>query len=569
MIESNANPESRPGMDNFGMKWSEPREVSTRHGMRMLRTARPSEAFWQRWARNRDGLRQQGIRPRKNDNGAWTVEHWTEPGDEPSRTPTRGGEPEDGGLDIPVPEGLEYFGYQKKGIEFLLPKKCALLADEMGLGKTVQAIGVANACEEIERILVICPNGAKSIWEEELDTWLVRKRPIVVISERKWNVPEHGPVAVITNYERLRNKKVHECLRQYRWDFLIADEAHRIKNIEALRTKEIRGVWDGRKGDWEKYPIPSRRKLLMTGTPILTRPRDLFSLLNYLDRQTWDSWFRFGVRYCNGHEGEFGWNFNGSSNLEELNERLTNSIMIRRRKEEVLADLPPKIRQTVIIDPSSDAMWQAVREEQGVQSALEKALASGKLRNKDHKGKERQYLLQEISRVRRETAIAKVPAVVEHMDTVMDQTSQAIIFAHHHDVIESLRYYLDPKYGCAVATGQENDRQKKAAADLFRSGKKRIFLGSMFAVGEAITLTCANHVVFAELDWSPGIMAQAEDRAHRVGQDDKVLVQHVVLNGSMDAKLAKVMVRKQGIIERAIDGRDILEWEDVELVLTQ
>jgi hypothetical protein len=162
-------------------------------------------------------------------------------------------------------------------------------------------------------------------------------------------------------------------------------------------------------------------------------------------------------------------------------------------------------------------------------------------------------MFNEISRLRHDTAVAKVPAVIAHLeDAIGEGEHKVVLFAHHHDVVNEVREHFGDR--CVVLTGETPMADRQAAVDRFQADSNcSLFIGSITAAGVGITLTAASHVVFAELDWVPGNMSQAEDRCHRIGQTDSVLIQHLVLEGSLDAVMARTLVEKQDVIDLALD----------------
>jgi SWI/SNF-related matrix-associated actin-dependent regulator 1 of chromatin subfamily A len=352
----------------------------------------------------------------------------------------------------------------------------------------------------------------------------------------------------ITNYEMLRKITLSPV------DLLIVDEAHYIKNPKAQRTKVV--------AQWATY---AKRKLLMTGSPIVNRPIELHSLLTILDPEGWPFW-TYAQRYCAAHKTKWGWDFSGASNLPELQRRLRARIMVRRLKADVLSELPPKIRQLITLSPAGySAILQAEADMQaGVDADIEKlemlrdlAEMVGDTEAYDQAVRDlhSRHLVafEEMSRVRHDTAVAKAPAVAEHVLGLLDSVDKVVVMAHHHDVVDILTEAL-AEYGVVSLTGRDNQADRQTSIDRFQDHPEvRVFVGSIQAAGIGITLTAASTVVFAELDWVPGNMSQAEDRCHRIGQTDSVLVQHVVLDGSIDARLAKTLVEKQAVITMAID----------------
>jgi hypothetical protein len=272
------------------------------------------------------------------------------------------------------------------------------------------------------------------------------------------------------------------------------------------------------------------------------------------------------LRYCAGYKGEWGWNFDGHSHLDELQTRLRSTIMVRRLKADVLTDLPAKRRQVIVL-PSNGAaaLIEAERAASArheadlfaAQVAVELAKAGDdEQAYKDAVAKVRgvvQTAFTEMAKLRHDTALAKVPAVVER---VLDATGKVVIMAHHKDVIAGIRAGLEEEHPGSVVTltGDDGMTDRQESVDRFQNDPAcKYFIGSIRAAGVGITLTASSHVVFAELDWTPGMMSQAEDRCHRIGQRDSVLVQHLVLDQSLDANLATTLVAKQEVIDKALD----------------
>ncbi|MDD5719965.1 MAG: SNF2-related protein, partial [Candidatus Krumholzibacteria bacterium] len=247
---------------------------------------------------------------------------------------------------LPVPAGLEYLPYQAEGIEFALGRRNTLIADEMGLGKTIQALGVINALD-IRRVLIVCPASLRINWAREARKWLCRRREICIVNEK--NTVLAGAEIVICNYDRVWD--YWDRLAAVHWDLLIGDEAHYLKNPKSQRAKaSLGGMIKTALGNKRKRGIAASaaRLRLLTGTPILNKPIELYPLLKALDRERWgQAWLWYATRYCAATRQRVGrdkevWDTSGASNLDELQRILRGTVMIRRRKMDVLKDLPPK-----------------------------------------------------------------------------------------------------------------------------------------------------------------------------------------------------------------------------------
>ena len=305
----------------------------------------------------------------------------------------------------------------------------------------------------------------------------------------------------------------------------------------------------------------------MTGTPIVNRPIELYNIIEDL-HNGFGSFFSFAKRYAGAHKNGFGWDFSGAQNLDELQKRLRETIMVRRLKKDVLTELPRKIRQIVEVEADTPAAKRAVKSEQTHESASEERLSNlrvfvelSKAESEDaYKSavarltEASQVDFTEMARLRHDTAMAKVPAVIAHITNALDDNDNKIIVAiHHHDVAAALMDGL-AEFFPVILTGENSEQERTASVDSFQNDPKvRVFIGSITAAGVGITLTASSHVVFAELDWVPGNISQMEDRAHRIGQTETVLVQHIVLSDSLDARMANAIISKQNVIDNALD----------------
>ncbi|KXS55149.1 MAG: helicase domain-containing protein [Marinobacter sp. T13-3] len=501
-------------------------------------------------------------------------------------------------LSLPAPAGLDYLPYQKAGIAYAVRKGNALIADEPGLGKTIQAVGVSNAVPAVRRILLIVPASLKLNWAREWRKWCVKGLSVGEVTGGKphhWPMTNTGsePDVVVINYDLVN--KHYDRLTKTPWDLMVVDEAHALKNDKTQRTTAILG------GGAKEPGIPRHRTLLLTGTPILNRPKEIWTLANALDPDYFHNKMKFALRYCNAHETEHGWNMDGASNLSELYRELRSRIMVRRRKADVLKDLPPKTRQ--IIPLSNDALVR--REKQAFVDAARK-LADIRQQRADLNDRTAQtqrdseaYLaaarrltdmekavFERLSLERKETAIAKVGQVMQLVEQGLESAGadgkpgKVILFAHHREVIEAYEDALTAYFRkkdkeadrarpfrrgqpkppptepatIAVVSGKTPKGQRQGQADKFQSDPNcRVFLGSIGAAGTGFTLTQSSLVIFGELDWVPGIMSQAEDRAHRIGQLDNVLIWHAVVDGSIDARMVRRLIEKQEVLDAALD----------------
>ena len=475
----------------------------------------------------------------------------------------------DAEVDIPIPTGLALLPYQRAGVAYAAKRPATLLADEMGLGKTVQAIALVNADPTITRVAVICPASLKINWRREIERWSSRPAQVIVGNGKvttSWAEafgPDQGGVQwLVVNYDVLT--KWRPVLISGQLDLLVLDEAHYLKTPTAQRTVAVLGRWD-RDPAKVVLPIPARRRMALTGTPLLNRPAEIWGICHSFAPEVFGSWRRFMTRYAEAFEGRFGWDTSGASNLDELQRLLRETIMVRRLKADVLTELPPKRRAVVELPANGAApVIAAEREGYDAQQATLTALREAVLEAEASEDPEAYRdavaglragasgAFNAISKLRHDTALAKVPAVIETLKDAVEQ-GKVVCFAHHRDVVAAIA----AAFGSAAVTltGDTSMANRDAAVQRFQNDPTcLLFVGNIRAAGVGLTLTASSHVIFAELDWTPALVTQAEDRCHRIGQHDHVLVQHLVLEGSLDATMARMLVSKQIVLDAALDN---------------
>lgn len=452
---------------------------------------------------------------------------------------------------------------------------------------TIQSIGLINlwlsrcTADQISRFrcVVICPASLKLNWQRELERWLVFPLTIGLSdSSRAQAIPSTN--IVICNYEQLsrdeltgkevlnkaKTKLIPERVKVLRqalrilWHVLIIDECHKIKNPEAIRTQMA-------------FSLTAKRSLFLSGTPLVNRPKELWGLAHHLAPTVFPNKWDFLRRYCQGESSFFGQKWDGAQNLEELQEKMRSHFLIRRLKKDVLKELPPKRRQ--VIELPATGCEGVVAEELTAWRGKDEKIRTLKLAVELAKASERpddykkavallkagiQVAFAEMSRLRYQTAVAKIPVVIEHVEAALAEGNKVILFAHHKEVVAKIAARFAAE--TVTLTGDTKMADRDAAVSAFQENDSvRLFIGSIMAAGVGLTLTASSHVIFAELDWVPGNVTQAEDRAHRIGQHDSVLVQHLVLEGSLDARMAQTLVEKQDISDRALDIQTEAEKE--------
>ncbi|KAL7076057.1 hypothetical protein ACQ4LE_004562 [Meloidogyne hapla] len=412
------------------------------------------------------------------------------------------------------------FPFQRSGVSFGIRRGGRLLiADEMGLGKTVQALAIASAFRIEWPLLIVCPSSVKYMWYRQIKRFLPNARPCLV-EKGKDDLPRSRctNLVIIMSYTLMEMRA--EELKRENFYVLIFDECHMLKESKTKRTSVA-----------DALAKRANRIILLSGTPALSRPAELFSQIKMINPQIFPFYRPYAFRYCDGRSGRFGFEAKGQSNPEEL-KAVMEKIMIRRLKKDVLDDLPEKRREIIYL--SGDAIDNKMKQ-------LQKARVEFESANNfsiDNKTKRQSFLEYYVL-----TGQVKKKPVSEHIvDTYFYDGAppkKILVFAHHLEILDYISIEL-AKVGAHFIRidGSTPARDRSTYCEQFQTDKRiRAALLSITAAGTGITLTAASVVIFAELYWNPSLMIQAEDRAHRVGQRDSVQVQYLIAKNTADILL--------------------------------
>lgn len=446
--------------------------------------------------------------------------------------------------------------FQRDGIRFVLQHGGrALLADEMGLGKTIQAIAVTTCVRDSWPVLVLAPSSLRLQWASMIQQWLnIPSSDILVVLPQSGGSNRAGFTIVASNSKGTIHldgvfniisydvvPKLKNILEESEFKVVIADESHLLKNNNAKRTIA-------------SLPIIQNAKcaILLSGTPALSRPIELFTQLQALYPAVYRSVHEYGERYCKG--GVFG-KYQGASNHEELHNLMKATVMIRRLKKDVLSELPVKRRQQVFLNVADKDMKEI--------NALFHQLEEIKCKIKASNSKEEADLLKFseknlINKIYNVSAEAKIPAVQEYLETVIEADCKFLIFAHHIPMIDSIhKFLLKKKVGCIRIDGSTPTSSRQAlVTDFQEKDSIKAAVLSIKAAGVGLTLTAASTVIFAELSWTPGDIIQAEDRVHRIGQPSSVNIYYLLANDTVDDIIWDVVQNKLDNLGQMLDGQE-------------
>ena len=460
-------------------------------------------------------------------------------------------------LDIPHGLKVNPYPYQLQGIARGLQLKRFINGDDMGLGKTLQSIATINLANAFP-CLVICPNVVKINWQREWAKF-TDKRAMVLTDSVKDSWPFFWQTEMnqvfITNYESLKKYFVAKINKSDRWTLkdvvfrdtikmfksVIIDESHKVKSTAVQQSKFCKGIAQGK-----EYII------LLTGTPVVNKPKDLVSQLGIMDRMMdLGGWKHFVQRFCGGP--------NEASNLRELNYRLRNACFFRREKKDVLTQLPDKVRQIVpcditnrkeYADAEADLINYLKQYKQADDEKIQRSL--------------RGEVMVRIGILKDITARGKLRQVIEFVQDFRENGKKIILFCNLHDVVDALKRAF-PKAVCV--TGRENMEQKQAAVDSFQKNPETdVIICSIKAASAGITLTAASNVAFVELPWTYADCDQAESRAHRIGQKDSVNCYYLLGKQTIDQKLYRIIETKKEISNAVMGASDNIETNIVDMM---
>ncbi|XP_041366141.1 SWI/SNF-related matrix-associated actin-dependent regulator of chromatin subfamily A-like protein 1 [Gigantopelta aegis] len=417
--------------------------------------------------------------------------------------------------------------FQREGVDFAISKNGRiLLADDMGLGKTIQAIAVADFYRSSWPLLVVCPSSVRFDWAQQIRRWLPKLDPQLINVVINGKASSTSGLVNITSYD-LMARKAQE-LREKRFQIIIMDECHFLKNYKTVRTKSAMPILQN-----------AKHVLLLSGTPALSRPLELFTQISAVTPFMF-KFHDFGVRYCDGKQNPWGWDFTGSSNMKELQLLLEEKIMIRRQKKDVLKQLPAKVRQMVLLDPQSLVVHKNLKK------------ASSVMNLKNLKGMERRGALLEYFH---HTCTAKVKAVRDYILDLLEGDKKMLVFAHHQEMLAAVEEAISAFKGEVQyirIDGRTSSEQRNIVCQKFQTNPDvKVAILSITAANAGINLSSASLVIFAELFWNPGILVQAEDRAHRLGQEDSVNVHYLVAQGTADDFIWPLVQTKLDVLSKA------------------
>ncbi len=454
----------------------------------------------------------------------------------------------------------ELFDFQKDGVAFIEGRKGrAIVGDEMGLGKTIQALAWLALHPEKKPVVIVCPAHLKLNWAQEARMTIPGDLNIQVINGTDTTVKLTGDI-IIVNYDVLANtfetmidprtgKKVRttteipfsgwiDHILNINPQVLICDEAHYCKSPKALRTKAVR-----------KLAARAKHVIALTGTPIINRPVEAYPIIQMIDKRMFPNFMDFARKYCNAHHNGFGWDFSGASNKEELHEKLQR-IMIRRKKADVLRQLPDKLFAYVPIEMDDPTEYKAA--EADFISYLRKVKGDDAAKKAD----KAEHLVR-IEGLKQLAIKSKMRSVIGWIRDFLDTNgNKLVVFAVHKQTIDRLMKEFG-KEAVKVDGGVTAIKRDEAVKAFQNDPAVKLFVGNIQAAGTGLTLTAASSVAFVELPWTPGELKQAEDRCHRIGQKNTVNVYYLLADNTIEMEIAEILDKKRKVLDAVLDGKEV------------
>ena len=450
--------------------------------------------------------------------------------------------------------------FQKEGLDFLLKSSGnALLADEMGLGKTVQTLSYVSTEKQTFPVLIVAPLVTLKNWEREIEKFLKRKSrngrivesespSVTLIRTGKSKELPKSDMYVI-NYELLLKRS--EDIKKLGIRTIVCDEVH---NLRSKTTQKYKAV--------KKLAALStvHYRIGLSGTPIYNRGSEIWPIVDILKPGLLGSFKEFCEYFC--YVNDKGKAIVLENKRASLRNELQKHVMLRRKKADVLKELKDKVRYKQVIASDTefyleelDKIWKKLEAEQKVaQTEFSKSASY-------HRA---------IQSERQIAGVAKLPHVINFVKDIMEIEESVVVFCHHK-VIHKLLHESLQDFSPVSIIGGQSDATRQDQIDKFQRGESKLMIAGIRAGNVGINLTRAKYVIFAELDWSPAIHRQAEDRLHRIGQKNTVFAYYLIGNGTLDDHVASILVDKSYEIDAIMDETvDTYENKDkAALILAQ
>jgi len=450
--------------------------------------------------------------------------------------------------------------FQKMGLDFLLKSSGnALLADDMGLGKTVQTLAYIASEKQSLPVLIVAPLVTLTNWQREIERFMKKKSKngrivekdtptITVIRSGKPKELSSYDFYLI-NYELLHKRQAD--LSKLKIRTLVCDEVQHLRSKTTQKYKAVKTL-AGIKTT--KYRVG------LSGTPIYNHGSEIWPIVDILKPGLLGSFKEFCEYFC--YQDEKGKAIVVPNKRDSLRYVLQRDVMLRRKKSDVLKELKDKVRYKETIDADEtyyknelNKIWSKLEEEQKNAETEFNKLASYQ---------------RAIQSERQAAGVAKLHHVIDFVKNIMEIEESVVVFCHHKSIHKLLHESLQEFKPSSIIGGQR-DKDRQENIDRFQNGDTKLIVAGLRAGSMGINLTRAKYVIFAELDWTPAIHRQAEDRLHRIGQKNTVFAYYLIGKRTLDEHVANILVDKSYEIDAIMDeSHDSYEnKEKAKLILAQ
>jgi SWI/SNF-related matrix-associated actin-dependent regulator 1 of chromatin subfamily A len=418
----------------------------------------------------------------------------------------------------------------------------------MGLGKTITALYWVLKTPKRRPVVIVCPAGLRWTWQAEAALHFNMRAEVLEGRMKKRSRKPSGNIFVI-GYDILDSWL--PFLKKLRPQTIIIDEGHYLKSTRAQRTKAANSLVKG-----------ASSVLVLSGTPLTNRPIELWSVLRLVKPGLFPSRLKFAWRYCAPKWTPWGWNFNGARNLPELHRVLRDNVMIRRRKKDVLKDLPPKQRRMITL------RLKSYKEYNHAQNDFLNWL--GTISPSAANRAKRSQALVKVGYLLRLVAKEKLRLTIQWIEEFFESNPKEKLMAltMHTAVIDRLREHFPQ---AVIVDGRVQGRKRVEAVRLFQSNPRaNLLLGNWRAAGIGLNLQAACYGVGLDFPWTPGDLLQGEDRLHRIGQKRNVILFYLAAQDTVEEKLVKLLLSKSKVLDSVLNGKSHAKDVDIfEELLTQ
>lgn len=498
--------------------------------------------------------------------------------------------------------GKEPFPFQRAGIAYGLEQKRVLIGDEMGLGKTIQALATLYASDAFPA-LIITPASNKYQWGLAEIPACMKDKIVIMATKDTGLLALMAADVIVTNYDQMLGRKTYKynetqpdgtvktktsytvwedqtakkpilsdlakhMITTIRPRTIILDEAHGIKDPATARTCAIMSVRHS-----------AEYRILLTGSPLLNAAKDFWSYIKFLDYgHHFGGMFDFLSKYCGLKKTKFGLKADGAHHTKELNTKMRSLMYVRRKKEVVLTQLPPKVRTSYLVDLDNRPEYDKAEEEliEWVKdrvlrdkaflesiahlSDIDKAARIHERQTSKAEAAERAEQIVRLNALKTVAAEGKVNAGIDFINNFKESGEKLVVFATHKSIIERLRKAFPD---AARILAEDSPEERQANVRRFQTVDKCwLLIGAMGTsagnspAGVGHTLTAASNVLFFELGWNPALHDQCEDRCHRIGQLDSVTAHYLLGRDTVDQEIADLIESKRQVSAQVVDGEE-------------